>query len=263
MAPSDPALFRTAPEAYDRHIGRYSPELGRGLIEVAGVAAGDRVLDVGCGTGLLTRELATVVGTDHVAAVDPSEPFAEACRRRVPGADVRIAGAEHLPFADGAFDRVLSQLVLTFVADAEAAVGEMRRVARPGGRVAACVWDYQREMVLLRAFWDAAGALDPAARQLDEGMAARPCDPARLAELWTGAGLQEITPAVLVPSVRYADFDELWQPLSAGAGPAGAYAAALDPARRAALRDELHRRLGAPAGPFVLTARAWAITGTR
>ena len=99
-------------------------------------------------------------------------------------------------------------------------------------------------MVLLRAFWDAAGALDPAARQLDEGMAARPCDPARLAELWAGAGLQEITPAVLVPSVRYADFDELWQPLSAGAGPAGAYAAALDPARRAALRDELHRRLG-------------------
>jgi SAM-dependent methyltransferase len=93
------------------------------------------------------------------------------------------------------------QLVLTFVADAEAAVGEMRRVARPGGRVAACVWDYQREMVLLRAFWDAAGVLDPDARQLDEGMAARPCDPARLAELWAGAGW-EITLAVLVPSVR-------------------------------------------------------------
>jgi SAM-dependent methyltransferase len=260
---SDAAMFRTPPEAYDRHIGRYSAELGRGLIELAGVAAGDRVLDVGCGTGLLTAELAAVVGADHVAAVDPSEPFAEACRRRVPGADVRIAGAERLPFADGAFDRVLSQLVLTFMDDAEAGVREMARVSRPGGRVAACVWDYQNEMVLLRAFWDAAGALDPAARQLDEGMAGRPCDPARLAELWAGAGLRELTPAVLVPSVRYADFDELWQPLSAGVGPAGAYAAGLDAAGRDALRDEFRRRLGVPAGPFVLTARAWAIAGTR
>jgi SAM-dependent methyltransferase len=260
---SDAAMFRTPPEAYDRHIGRYSAELARGLVELAGVAAGHEVLDVGCGTGLLTVELATVVGGDHVSAVDPSEPFATTCRRRVPEADVRVAAAEQLPFADRSFDRVLSQLVLTFLDDQDAGVREMVRVTRPGGTVATCVWDYAGEMTLLRAFWDAAGDLDPAARDLDEGVTMGPCNPDRLLQLWASAGLTDVRHDVLTPSVRYADFEELWGPLSAGAGPAGAYAARLDAARRRELHDNMHGRLGAPAGEFVLTARAWAIAGTR
>jgi SAM-dependent methyltransferase len=255
--------FRTAPAAYDRYVGRYSPGLAQGLIELAGIADGDRVLDVGCGTGLLTLELAAVVGAPRVCAVDPSEPFLDACRQRVPGADARVSTAESLPFGDADFDAVLSQLSLNFMSDAGAGVREMRRVTRPGGVVAACVWDYAGEMTLLRTFWDAAVTLDAAARVLDEGVTMADCRPARLGALWEAAGLQEIGHAELRPSVRYASFDELWRPITTGVGPAGAYAASLNEADQEVLRAEVHRRLGRPDGPFVLTARAWAVVGRR
>jgi ubiquinone/menaquinone biosynthesis C-methylase UbiE len=118
--------FRTSPAAYDGHIGRYGPS----SLRASGGRRGDRVLDVGCGTGLLTAELAAVAGGDHVAAIDPSEPFVDACRRRVPAADVRVAAAESLPFPDGGFDAVLSQLVVNFMTDPHGGVGEMRGVGR-------------------------------------------------------------------------------------------------------------------------------------
>jgi SAM-dependent methyltransferase len=255
--------FQAAPAAYDAHIGRYGPALAAGLIELAGVAAGDRVLDVGCGTGLLTAALASVVGGDHVSAVDPSEPFVAACRSRVPEADVRVAVAESLPFGDGSFDRVLSQLVVTFMTDARAGVGEMCRVAREGATVAACVWDYGGEMTLLRAFWDAAAAVDPAAARLDESVTLPHARSDSLAILWDVAGLRHVRSAVLRPSVRYASFDELWAPLTTGVAPSGAYAVSLSEPDRAALRAELHRRLGSPSGSFELSARAWAVVGTR
>jgi len=252
--------FRAAPAAYDSHVGRYGSDLAQGLIELAGVHRGDQVLDVGCGTGLLTAELAAIVGGDHVAAVDPSDPFVEACRRRVPAADVRVAVAEDLPFADASFDCVLSQLVVNFLADPDAGVREMGRVTRPGGTVAACVWDYAGQMTLLRAFWDAAVALDPAAATLDEGSMPF-CQPDRLRALWQSTGLDDVTSHELRPSVRYSSFEELWTPFTTGVAPSGAYTVSLDDRRRDALRDQLHRRLGEPAGPFELTARAFAVVG--
>jgi len=257
------ATFRTAaPEAYDRHVGRYSNLLGAELVRFAGVEGGQRALDVGCGPGALTRALAERLGAAAVAAVDPTAPFVEACRARVAGADVRHGSAEALPFDDGAFDAVVSQLVVNFMTDAPAGVREMRRVARPGGTVAACVWDYADGMTLLRAFWDAAREVDRAgAAARDEGRVMRWCTPAELDELWTGAGLRDVRGGELSVEARYASFGELWEPLEAGVGPAGAFAAALDPERRAALREELHRRLGAPDGPFALDARAWAVAG--
>src|SRR5215207_3348533 len=151
-------MFRAPADAYDRYVGRYSGELARALIAAAGVDPEWTVLDVGCGPGALTAELAMMLGADSVAAVEPSEPFAAACRERVPGARVEIAPAEALPFADGTFDGALAQLVVNFMADPRAGVGEMRRVTRPGGTVAAAVWDYAGEMTLVRAFWDAARA---------------------------------------------------------------------------------------------------------
>ena len=184
--------FRASPTAYDAHVGRYGAGLAQGLIQLAGVRSDDRVLDVGCGTGLLTAALASVVGEDRVGAVDPSEGFVEACRRRVPGADVRLAVAEDLPFADASFDCALSQLVVNFMTDPEAGVQEMRRVTRPDGVVAACVWDYADEMTMLRTFWDAAVSLDPAAAPLDEGVSMHHCQPESLQSLWESAGLRDI-----------------------------------------------------------------------
>jgi SAM-dependent methyltransferase len=255
--------FRTAPAAYDSHVGRYGAELARGLIGLARVAAKDKVLDVGCGTGLLTAELASVVAPANVAALDPSEPFAAACRQRVRGADVRVGRAEQIPFDEASFDAVLAQLAVNFMSDPGTGVREMRRVARPGGVVAGCVWDYAGEMTLLRTFWDAARTVDPASAQLDEGVVMKYCDRTELQELWVAAGLRDIEVQALQPSVRYADFDGLWQPFLTGVAPSGAYATSLDDTGQAALRDEFFRRLGSPTGPFVLTARAWAVVGWR
>jgi SAM-dependent methyltransferase len=150
---SDQALFQKA-DAYERFMGRYSRPLAHEFVRAAGVAAGQRVVDVGCGTGALTSVLAELVGPDHVAAADPSEPFVVKCRADVPGADVRVGPAEALPFADRSFDRALAQLVFHFVADPAAAAGEMMRVTRRGGTVAACVWDFTGGMSMLRAYWE-------------------------------------------------------------------------------------------------------------
>jgi SAM-dependent methyltransferase len=253
--------FRTSADAYDRHIGRYGSELAAALISAAGVQPGQRVLDVGCGPGALTAALAELLGAERVAAVDPSEPFAEACASGLPGVRVEVAAAEALPFGDGSFDAALSQLVVNFMSDAAAGVQEMRRVTRSGGTVAAAVWDYAGEMTILRRFWDAVVALDPAAASLDEGRCMPYCQPEELRELWRDAGLRDATGSALTVEAAYGGFDDLWQPLEAGVAPSGAYAAGLPPERRARLRDELRRRLGAGDGPFRLAARAWCVVG--
>ncbi len=154
------AVSGASPDAYERHVGRYAKELSAGLIRVAGVRAGQSALDVGCGPGGLAVALAGLLGDENVAAVDPSERFVEVCRSRIPGADVRIGVAENLPFDDASFDAVLAQLVVQDIVDARNGVAEMRRVARPGGVVSGCVWDFESGMPLLRAAWGAALAID-------------------------------------------------------------------------------------------------------
>lgn len=257
-------MFQASAEAYDRLIGRYSPSLAAELLQAAGISPGLRVLDVGCGPGALAAQAARIVGPAQVAAVDPSLPFAEACRSRIPGADVRVAPAESLPFADATFDAVLSQLVVNFLTDAPRGLAEMLRVAKPGGVVAACVWDYAGEMRLLRAFWDAAVAVDPdGAGPIDEGRWMRYSSPGELGALWSQAGLEDVEVTPLHVEASYADFDDLWTPFTAGVGPAGAYCASLDPARQDAVRERLRASLGDPSGPFTLTARAWCAVGRR
>ena len=254
-------MFEAAGDLYDRFIGRYGPALGDAFLAFAGVHSGMRVLDVGCGSGALAGQAARLVGGANVAAVDPSQPFAKACKRRVPEADVRVAPAESLPFDDDSFDAVLSQLVVNFMADAEKGVAEKTRVAKPGGVVAACVWDYSGEMRLLRAFWDSAAELDPAAP--DEGTSMRYARPDELEDLWTEAGLEAVETSALDVQADYADFDDLWTPFLAGIGPAGAYTASLEPDGQTALRAQLRKELDDPVGPFTLTARAWGVRGTK
>jgi SAM-dependent methyltransferase len=261
--PRGAATFRATADAYDRHIGRYGPDLARALCDAAGVAEGQRAVDVGCGPGALASELVRRLGIDAVAAVDPSPSFVEGCRARLPGLRVEEAAAERLPFPDASFDRALAQLVVNFMTDPPAGVGEMVRVTRPGGVVGAAVWDYAGAMTLLRAFWDAAVALDPAAAGLDEGRSMPFCTRDDLAGLWSAAGLADVRVAAVEAGAHYDGFDDLWRALEAGVGPSGAYVLGLDVDGRAALADELQRRLGVGSRPFRLTARAWVATGVR
>jgi SAM-dependent methyltransferase len=176
--------------------------------------------------------------------------------------EVVRAPAEELPFAEGAFDATVSQLVVNFMRDAEVGVREMARVTRPGGVVASCVWDYAGEMTLLRVFWDAAREVDPErAATADEGVVMRWCGEGDLAELWSGVGLHDVRFDALTVSAAYTDFEDLWSPLPTGIGPSGAFCASLDEEQRAALHDAYRRRLGVGDEPFELSARAWAVAG--
>jgi SAM-dependent methyltransferase len=221
-----------------------------------------RALDVGCGPGALLSALAERLGAENVAGADPSEPFVEACRARVPQAEVVVASAEALPFPDGAFDVTLSQLVVNFMDDAEAGVREMARVTREGGTVASAVWDYGGEMRLLRAFWAAAREVDEDGAAADEAEVMQWCGEGDLAELWERVGLADVRFGALTVRAAYDGFEDLWWPLPTGVGPAGAYTKSLDDERRAALHDALRRQLGVGDEPFELTARAWAAVGT-
>jgi len=256
-----PVTFDASGDDYARFMGRYSRELAPLLVDFAGVEPGMRVLDVGCGPGSLAERLAERVGADRVSGVDPSEPFVAACVERVPGADIRQADAENLPWPEGSFDAALAQLVVNFMRDPEAGVAEMRRVVRPRGIVAACTWDYGDGMRMLRIFWDAALTLDPEAP--DEGRTMRFRTSEELHELWRGVGLDDVETSELIVETTYGDFDDLWEPLTVGVGPAGSYCRSLDPERRARLRSELFAAVGSPDGPFALGARAWAVRGVR
>jgi SAM-dependent methyltransferase len=247
--------FDVSGNAYDRFMGRYSRELAPAFANLARVEAGQRVLDVGCGSGVLTEELARRLGADHVAGADPS-PLLEACADRVPGADLKRAGAEQLPWPDDSFDAALAQLVVHFMDDVEGGIAEMARVTRPGGVVAACTWDFSGGMKLLGTFWASAKALDPGAESESSAF-----DGARLEALWRGAGLGDVHVDALVVSSRYEDFDELWNTFLLGVGPAGQYLASQPPERQSAIRAEYFARLGEPTGPFKLDARAWAVRG--
>jgi SAM-dependent methyltransferase len=248
-----PVAFNVAADAYDRFMGRYSLELSPQLTDLAGVQAGQRVLDVGCGPGALIAELVGR-GAD-VAAVDPSPQFVDAARERYPGVDVRQASAEQLPFEDGSFDAALAQLVVHFMADPARGISEMGRVTRAGGVVAASVWDMAGGRAPLSPFWRVVRQLDPAA----EGEARRAgAGEGQLAELFERAGLAEVEEVALVLNVQHPTFDEWWQPFTLGVGPAGEYYRQQEPAQQQALERRLREDLPEP---LALETRAWAARG--
>ena len=251
--------FDAPAERYDRYMGRYSRRLAPLLAAFAGVRPGMRALDVGCGPGALTARLAELLGPQQLAAADPSEPFVAACAERAPGADVRRADAETLPWMDGTFDAVLAQLAVNFLADPQRGVREMRRVARDGGVVAACTWDYRDGMEMLTVFWESALLFDPAAPA--EGRHMRFATPGELHSLWAEAGIQAVETDALEVGEEYEGFDDFWEPFTGGVGPAGAYCVSLSPEARDAVREECRRRLGNPPTGFRLRARAWAVRG--
>jgi SAM-dependent methyltransferase len=247
--------FEAAAESYDAFMGRYSRLLAPLMADFSGVAAGQTALDVGCGPGALTTELVHRLGAYHVTAIDPMAHFVAANRQRNPGVHVVEGPAEALPFADDDFDAALAQLVVHFMADPVGGIAEMARVTRPGGVVAACVWDHGGGKSPVGLFWRVARELDPTIDDEADLAGAREGD---LARLFREAGLRDIHDTALAISYEHASFDEWWAPYEAGVGPAGRYVASLTAERRAEVREHCRAALKAP---FSLTFQAWAARG--
>ncbi len=248
--------FQVGADAYWRFIGRYSEKLAGELADFADVESGQSALDVGCGPGALTSVLVSRLGADQVSAVDPSAPFVEAARVRLPGVDIREAVAEQLPFDDDRFDVALAELVVHFMSDPVAGLREMARVTRSGGVVAACVWDYGGDTGALSPFWKVARMLDPG---VDDESGLAGVREGHLAELFDAAGLHDIRSAALTVEVGFSGFEEWWEPFTLGVGPAGAYVGGLDEPAQERLREACRDSL--PTGAFTVSATAWAARG--
>lgn len=248
--------FDVAADDYFQFMGRYSEPLAREFMTVLDLHHGQRVLDVGAGPGALTAPLVELLGPDAVAAVDPSRPFVEALRERLPGVDVRSATAEQLPFEDGSFDTTVAQLVVHFMTDPVAGIREMSRVTAPGGVVAASTWDLDGHRAPLSLIWRAASDLDPA---VDDETGRAGTGEGGLAIIFSEAGLTGIHDGALTVTVPYATFDAWWRPFTLGVGPAGAYVAALDPEHREALRRRAEELL--PPAPGAVDVTAWVASG--
>jgi SAM-dependent methyltransferase len=251
---------------YESYVGRWSRRVAVDFVDWLALPAGLDWLDLGCGTGALTATILARSEPASVLGVDPSPDFVGHAAATVEDGRARFAtgDAGALPVADGAVDAVVSGLVLNFVPDVRAGLAECRRATRPSGTVAAYVWDYADGMQPIRAFWDAAAALDPAAGALDEAVRFPLCAPDALRAAFTAAGLEGVETTTLDAEARFAGFDDYWRPFLSGVGPAPGYCASLDPERREALRALLADRLPVAAdGALTLRARAFACRGQR
>ena len=256
----------TAGNAYEPFIGRWSRQVADVFLAWLPSPSSATWLDLGCGTGALTEAILEAAAPRRILGIDQSPAYLAYARRRVMDRRLAFAVADvrALPVATGSADVAVSGLVLNFVPTPERALTEWRRVVRPGGVVAAYLWDYAGRMELLRRFWDAVVALDPGAASLDEGKRFPLCTPEALASLWRAADLAAVTTRAIDVPARFTDFDDLWTPFLGGQGPAPGYVATLAEGDRTALREELRRRVPVAAdGSIALTVRAWAVKGER
>jgi SAM-dependent methyltransferase len=251
---------------YESLMGRWSKRLADPFLAFAGVEDGDRVLDVGCGTGSLTFTLARRHGVRSICGIDYSAAYIDYAKRlsNDPRIELRSGDACNLPYPDATFDRVLALLVLHFVAQPEQAVAEMRRVARPGATLAAAVWDARGGFVANRIFWDTAAILDPDGGARRARTFTRPMSrPGELAAAWRAAGMADVQDTSLTIRMEFASFDDYWSPYTAKDGPIAEYVATLAEPARARLRDAVRLAYidGEPDGPRSYAATAWAVRG--
>lgn len=248
-------------DPYERYVGRWSRRVAPRFLSWLNLPAGLRWLDVGCGTGALGAAIIDQCSPSSVVGVEPSEGFLAKAEELLAGRALFVRGtAAEIPLDDKSVDVTVSGLVLNFVPDGGVALSEMARVTVAGGTIAAYVWDYADKMELMRRFWDAAVDLDPAARNLDEGVRFPLCNPQALTELFRNGGLQAVEATAIDVRTHFAGFDDYWRPFLGGQGPAPAYAMALDDTARARLCDRIRERMPLQSdGSIELIARAWAV----
>ncbi len=259
-----PDVFQDG-DAYERFMGGWSRLVAPAFVAWLGLPGGLWWVDVGCGTGALTSAILAAAAPSRVLGVDRSSAFADAARARVADehAAFAVGDAGALPVASAGADVVVSGLVLNFLPDIAGALRDQTRAVRPGGTVAAFVWDYAAGMQSLRLFWDAAAAAYPSHGELDEGARFPICQPDALRTAWADAGLGDVATHALEVRRRFGSFDELWRPFLGGQGAAGGYLRQLDEAARGRVREEFRARVPLSGdGSIELTARAFAVRGT-
>jgi ubiquinone/menaquinone biosynthesis C-methylase UbiE len=253
--------------AYEHFMGRWSRQLSGRFVEFAGISDGDRILDVGCGTGSLTGVLLECAGVTSIVGIDLAEVYLESARKTIrdPRVAFEVGDATSLPFADNSFDRAFSMLVLQFVPDAKKAVSEMRRVVRSGGAVAATVWDSFGGMPGQRLFWDAAASLGIAIDKVLRDFYFRPMTrPNEMRAAWSEAGLKRVEQSSITIRMEYDNFSDYWFPIAAGEAALGKFAVGLAADQRAALEQAVRNVYlgGEPDGPRSFATTAWACKGT-
>lgn len=252
--------------AYERYMGRWSRQVASAFVGWLAPAPRMRWLDVGCGTGALTTAIIRSADPDLVVACDPARSFIEFARNNFDDsrASFAVAGIEDLPEIEGGYDAIVSGLVLNFLPAPGEALRSMMKRGRPGGLIAAYLWDYAGRMDFLRTFWEEAVTLDPGARDLDEGRRFPLSQANMLMELFASSGLSRVRQEGIEIRTRFANFADFWAPFEQGTGPAPGYVASLAPGQRARLQNRLRQRL-TPKGdsPVEMVARAWAVSGRR
>jgi SAM-dependent methyltransferase len=251
---------------YEPYVGRWSRLVARQFLSWLNIPPEKKWLDVGCGTGALSQTVLQLSAPAEVTGIDRSEGFLAYAREhtRDERARFELGDATDLPVETGVYDAVISGLMLNFVPDHSRAVVEMARAARPGGVVAAYVWDYAGKMEFMRYYWDAAAALDPRGLELDEGRRFPICNPAALKDLFQAANLQKVEVRPIEIDTKFKDFDDYWLPFLGGQGAAPSYNMSLSEELRAAVRESLRNTLPiAPDGSISLIARVWAVRGIR
>lgn len=253
--------------AYEHFMGRGSRQLSARFVEFAGVSDGDCILDVGCGTGSLTGVLSESPRVKNIVGVDLAEVYLESARQTIQDKRVsfKVGDATSLPFADKSFDRAFSMLVLQFVPDAKKAVSEMRRVVRPGGIVAATVWDSFGGMPATRLFWDAAASLGIANDKVLRDFYFRPMTrPNEMLTAWSEAGLKRVEQSSITIRMEYENFSDYWLPIATGEAALGKFAVSVAAEERAALEQAVRKVYlgGEPDGSRSFATTAWACKGT-
>ena len=266
MEQPQPKEMWASGEVYEPYVGRWSRRVALEFLAWLAVPPAQRWLDAGCGTGALSQTILEWASPQAVQGIDPSAGFFTYAREHIRDsrASFETGDARALPYQGATFDAVVSGLMLNFVPEPPSALAEMTRVVRCGGIVAAYVWDYAGQMQMMRHFWDAAVALDPAAVEFDEGRRCAICQPGPLAGIFQAAGLTDVEARAIDIPTYFRDFDDYWTPFLGGQAPAPRYAMSLTEARRAELREHIRATLPINAdGSIQLMARVWAARGVR